>query len=225
MTSRLEYTHENMYYPVFLDLRDKLCVVIGGGRVAQRKVESLVSAGARVKVISGDILDEISSIDGVILEKRKYEDGDLKGAFLVIAATDDPDENLKITREAKARGILLNVVDKIELCNFIMPSVVEKGPLKIAISTGGFSPALARRLRVKIGKYIGEEFEILARILARIRPIVVGMGGDANMHKRIFEVLIDSSLLDAIREGNREQVNDIIYQALGIQIDIGDLLL
>ena len=224
MVDRLRDTKENMYYPIFLDLKDKLCVVIGGGRVAARKAESLVSAGARVKVISDDILDEISSMDGVIIEKRKYKEGDLGGAFLVIAATDDPDENLRITKEAMAKNILLNVVDKIELCNFIMPSVVEKGPLKIAISTGGFSPALARRLRIEIGKHIGQEFEILARILSRIRPIVTQMGGDANMHKRMFEVLIDSSLLDAIREGDREQINDIIYQALGVQIDIEDLM-
>jgi len=215
---------ENIYYPVFLDLRNRLCVVVGGGKVAARKVESLVKAGARVKVISPEVDDEIVIMGGVSVHKRPYTKGDLAGAFLVIAATDNHMENLGVSKEADECNVICNVVDQIDLCSFIVPSVVEKGPIKIAISTGGASPALARKLRNNIGQLIGKEFETLARILARIRPVVISRGADADIRGRIFNVLVDSLLIDAIKKGDKSQVEDIIYQALGTHVELDDIL-
>lgn len=215
---------ENRYYPVFLDLRDRLCVVVGGGLVALRKVESLIGAGARVRVVSPEVAPEIQDLEGVELELKPYESRDLAGAHLVIAATDDEAVNQAVSRDAAKRRIFCNVVDRPEECSFIVPSLVEQGPIKIAISTGGLSPALAKRLRMELGAMIGEEYEILARILGALRPLVLSQEGGHEAHKRVFEVLVNSELLDAIRQHDTELVHTILEQALGQTIDLEGLL-
>jgi precorrin-2 dehydrogenase/sirohydrochlorin ferrochelatase len=116
------------------------------------------------------------------------------------------------------------VVDRPDQCSFIVPSVIERGPIKIAISTGGVSPALSKRLRMDIGGFIGEEYEILAYILGRIRPLVLAQNGGHAMHKRVFEVLVNSQLLEAIRQRNKALVEDILAQAIGMQVDLEGLL-
>jgi precorrin-2 dehydrogenase/sirohydrochlorin ferrochelatase len=216
--------NENNYYPVFLDLKDKQCVVIGGGMVAARKIESLVSCGAKVKVISPEINPEIVAMTDIEIKHRKYKSGDLKDAFLVIAATNDEEENKTISKEAKKQHVFCNVVDQADLCSFIVPSVVEKGMIKIAISTSGASPSLASKLRREIDSHIGSEYEILARILNKIRPLVLSQEGGHSEHKRIFDVLIDSQLLDAISDNDRVLAEQILLQALGTQVDLEDIL-
>lgn len=214
----------NRYYPAYLDLKDKLCIVVGGGMIALRKVDSLASSGARVRVVAPEIIQEIRNIDSVELVIKPYEQADIAEAFLVIAATDDEETNLKVSRDACERHIFCNVVDRPDQCSFIVPSVIERGPIKIAISTGGVSPALSKRLRMDIGGFIGEEYEILAYILGKIRPLVLAQNGGHTMHKRVFEVLVNSQLLEAIRQGNKALVEDILAQAIGMQVDLEGLL-
>lgn len=215
---------ENIYYPIFVDLTDRLVVVVGGGMVAARKVESLVKAGARVTVIAPEVVEEIASNRFIQIELREYEEDDLQGASLVIAATDDEKINCSVSREASELGIFCNVVDRPELCSFIVPSVVERGPIKVAISTGGISPALSRRMRLLLGKAIGDEYVTLAAIMGLVRPIVRSQPGGSEDHKRIFELLIDSDLMDAIRTGERTRAEDILLQALGEHIDLKGLM-
>jgi precorrin-2 dehydrogenase/sirohydrochlorin ferrochelatase len=215
---------ENLYHPIFVDLRDKLVVVVGGGMVAARKVEPLLKAGARIKVIAPEVVDEIGQCAQVEIVSREYKKGDLKGASLVIAATHSEETNRAVSRDALSKRIFCNVVDSPELCTFIVPSVVERGPIKIAISTGGFSPALSRRLRMIIGKNLGEEYVILAAILGKIRPLVRSSTGVSEDHRRLFEVLIDSELLDAIRANDRGLAEDILFQALGEHIDLKEII-
>jgi precorrin-2 dehydrogenase/sirohydrochlorin ferrochelatase len=215
---------ENRYFPIFVDLQDKLAVVVGGGVVAARKVESLVKAGARVKVIAPEVVNEIAETVDVAIELREYEEDDLEGAFLVIAATHSEKINRAVSEEACNRRIFCNVVDRPELCSFIVPSIVDRGPIRIAISTGGFSPTLSRRLRMLIGKNIGDEYVSLAAILGIIRPLVRSQPGTSDDHKRIFELLIDSELIDAIRSNDRRLAEDILFQALGQHIDLKGII-
>jgi precorrin-2 dehydrogenase / sirohydrochlorin ferrochelatase len=215
---------ENTYFPIFVDLQDKLVVVVGGGMVAARKVESLVKAGAHVKVIAPEVVSEIAQTAEVEIDLREYEEDDLEGAFLVIAATDSEKINRAVSEEAHSRRIFCNVVDRPELCSFIVPSIVDRGPIRIAISTGGFSPALSRRLRMLIGKNIGDEYVGLAAILGLIRPLVRSQAGTFDDHKRLFELLIDSELIDAIRSGDRRLAEDILFQALGQHIDLKGII-
>jgi len=217
-------TMDNRFYPLFIDLRDRLVVVVGGGMVAWRKVEALRRAGARVRVIAPEVVERIEQDEGLEVVRRGYEPGDLDGAWLVFAATDDEETNVAVSRDAESRRVFCNVVDQPGLCSFIVPSVVEKGPIKIAISTGGVSPALSKKMRIRIGKLLGDEYSILALIMGRIRPIVLSGEGGHEDRKRIFEVLIDSELLDAIREHNRDRAEQILFEALGERIDLTEVL-
>jgi len=211
---------ENFYYPIFADLRGKRTVVVGGGMVALRKIESLLACGAEVNVIAPDILDDVLAMDKVNLCKRDYKSGDLEGAVLVIAATDNMKINAVVSSDALSMGIFCNVVDIPGMCSFIVPSVVEKGPVKIAISTGGISPALSRKLRMQIGNLIGDEYGTLALIMGKIRPLVLSKEGGHEYHKRVFDVLVNSELFDAIRSHDRELAEKILLEALGEDIDL-----
>lgn len=215
---------ENKYYPAFLDLEDKLCVVVGGGAVAFRKIETLLAHDAAVRVISPVLSKSILRLQGIDIRKKEYESCDIDGAFLVFAATDIEEINTKISSDCLRANTLCNVVDTPALCNFIVPSIVEKGPIKIAVSTGGASPALSKRLRHDLNVAIGSEYETMARILKRIRPIVCSYEGGYEEHKRVFETLISSSLLEAIRKSRIEEVKSILYQALGVEVDLEGIL-
>jgi len=216
---------ENPYYPVFLDLKDRLSMVVGGGLVALRKVESLIGAGAHVRVVAPAVVPEISELEGVEIKLKPYESRDLAVAWVVIAATDDEAVNLAVGRDAAKRRIFCNVVDRPEQCSFIVPSVVERGPIKIAISTGGVSPALAKRLRMELGSMVGDEYVSLARLLGALRPLVLSQEGGHAAHKRVFDVLVNSELLDAIAQHDTELVQTILEQALGQHIDLEGVLL
>jgi precorrin-2 dehydrogenase/sirohydrochlorin ferrochelatase len=215
---------ENKYYPVFLDLEDKLCVVVGGGAVAFRKIEALLANGAAVRVVAPEISRSILRFQGLEIRKKEYDKSDLKDAFLVFAATDSEETNKAVSMDARKLNVFCNVVDTPELCSFIVPSVVEKGPIKIAISTGGISPALSKKLRQELSAALGSEYEILARILGRIRPIVVSQNGGHEAHKRVFEILINSSLPEAIRKSRKDEVKSILKQAIGVEVDLEGIL-
>jgi len=205
------------YYPIFLDIKDKPCVVIGGGNVAERKVISLLDAGARVVVISPALTPALKKL---VREKiinycpKPYEDGDLKGFFLAYSATDNSSVNRKVFNEAKREGILLNVVDVPKLCNFIVPSVVDRGDLLIAISTSGKSPALAKKIRKHLEREFGEEYAVFLDIMGKVREKVLTRSKESDTSKRIFEKLVNSPLLEWIRKGEKEKVDRFLKEAL-----------
>ncbi|WP_176232902.1 precorrin-2 dehydrogenase/sirohydrochlorin ferrochelatase family protein [Candidatus Hakubella thermalkaliphila] len=160
------------YYPINLNITHKSCLVIGGGKVAQRKVEGLVEGQASVTVISPSItrvLDALGAQGLIRIIRREYRQGDLEGAFLVISATDDEEINQAVFAEASEKGILVNVVDQPELCNFIVPSVVRRGDLVISTSTSGKCPALAKRVRKQIEKQYGLEYQEYLLLLSQAR--------------------------------------------------------
>ena len=160
-----------VYYPIFLDLSGKRCVIVGGGRVAERKCATLIKTGARITVISPAITKRLAGYreKGWIRHiPRQYRSGDIKSAFIVIAATDSGETNEKVARDVMTAGKLLNVVDVPSQCNFIVPSVLRRGLLTIAISTGGTSPALAKAIRKEMQRLYGREY---SRYLDRLRDI------------------------------------------------------
>ena len=204
-------------YPVgLIDLAGHRTLVIGGGNIALRKVKGLLDAGACVILISPSIipeLEDLSSTQEVLWEQRPYQNGDLSNAFLVIAATNNPQVNQEIWEEAQREGCLLNVVDDPVHCNFILPAQVRHGDFSIAISTGGASPALARRLRERLETQFGPEYGDLTALLGELRPTILGSfpPGDARLNAT-FQ-LIDSDLIEVLIRDGYEQAR---RYALGI---------
>ena len=211
------------YYPVNLDLTRKRCVVIGGGEVAERKVARLLECGARVTVVGRAItpaLAERKAAGQLEHIEKDYEAGVLDGAFLVIGATDRDEVNGRISKDALARGLLVNIVDDPERCNFILPSLVRQGDLSIAVSTGGKSPALAKTLRKELERQYGPEYRTLIDILGALRQKILAWGRQSADNKAVFEDLVHSDLLQAIREKDSGRVNAIIQERTGISMDV-----
>lgn len=184
-------------------LHNYRCVVVGGGQVAARKAESLLEAGAQPTVISPAVdarLQAAAEGGHILLLLRPYAAGDLDGAFLVIAATDDPATNQAVFLEAMQRNLLVNVVDDPQHSNFILPALVRRGDLSIAISTGGASPALARRLREKLESDFGPEYAWLTQLLAELRPDLLQRFPDSETRLQAALALIDSGLVDVLRQ-------------------------
>jgi precorrin-2 dehydrogenase / sirohydrochlorin ferrochelatase len=144
-------------YPIFLDLSGRRCVVVGGGEVANRKARKLLQARARVVVISPEITPELESV-AVEVHRRHYREGDLEGAYLAFAATDSREANAAVAREAKERGVPVNVADKPSDGDFALPSTLRRGRLQVAVSTGGASPTLARRIKNELEEAFGPEW-------------------------------------------------------------------
>ena len=160
------------YYPVFLNVRGKRCVVVGGGEVALRKAEVLLEYGAVVEVVSPTLCPELIQLAEakvISVLSKDCEPGDLKGAFMVITATAESNTNKEIASEAKRQKILVNVVDNAEQSDFIIPSCLHRGDLSIAVSTAGKSPALARKVRTSLEQYFGEEYASLTDLIGEVR--------------------------------------------------------
>lgn len=206
------------YYPIFLDIKNKPCIVIGGGQVAERKVLSLLDAGAKVCVISPEItpaIKKLASKKRVKLIQRAYKTADLKNSFLAYSATNNKTVNQKVFQEAEKQGVLLNIVDVPELCNFIVPSVVERGDLLLAISTSGKSPAMAKKIRQQLEKEFGREYAIFLKIMGIIRKSLLKKGMESDKNKRIFEGLVDSRLIDLIRQNKKRKINSLLKNIVG----------
>ncbi len=201
------------YYPVFLDLRNRHCIVIGGGKVAERKIRSLIEAEATVTVISPDITEEIEGLcrSGRIRHiSRSYQKGDLKDAFLVIAATSDKDVNREIFEEASGKP--LNVVDMPDLCTFIVPSVIRRGNLTVAISTSGVSPALSRSLRLDLQDCIPEEIGEFLDFLGALRRRIKGREGSEEILREVGSQRILRTLVLSGVEEAKEEVKRILAE-------------
>ena len=163
------------YYPVFLNLTGRRCLVFGGGKIAEGKVLKLIDSGANIIVISPDATQAIrdaANRGDIEINPREYHTGDLQGAFLVIAATNDRAVNQEIFQEAENLGILLTAVDDPARCSFIAPSIVERGPVTLAISTGGASPALARKLRETLAESPALDWADATSVLSKARKLI-----------------------------------------------------
>ncbi|MBI5187530.1 MAG: bifunctional precorrin-2 dehydrogenase/sirohydrochlorin ferrochelatase [Nitrospirae bacterium] len=213
-----------VYYPAFLNLKGKRAVVIGGGKVAERKILALLRAGADVTVISPKLTKRLEKekAEGRIRHiPREYRRGDLKGAFLVIAATSYPEINTKVVREAGVicESLLLNVVDMPSQCNFIVPSIVRRGPLTIAISTSGTSPAMARAIRRDLEKLYGPEFANYLKLLGKIRKKAIKEVPDKKKRAEFFKSLASEEMMEILRNHGFKETSraaEDLYR--GIQI-------
>lgn len=201
-------------YPVNLNISGKLCVVIGGGKVAERKVRGLLKCGANVKLIGREVLPSLLRLaqkGEIKVLARNYRGTDLKGAFLVMAATDDESINEKVAADSRRAGIIVNVADKPSLCDFTLPSIVRRGTLSIAISTDGSAPFLAKGMRKYIEKEIGREYTRYAKILSEVREKVIKNNLPQSAKKRIFNKVSDGTLLEMVkRKASLEEINKFL---------------
>ncbi len=206
------------YYPVYLDICQKPCLVVGGGGVATRKVKGLLEYDAKVTVISLAVsaeLEKLAEEGRVTLKQRAYQPGDLAGMLLVIGATSDMALNESISHEAEQENILCNIADVPRVCNFILPSVVRRGDLQIAISTGGNSPAFAKYLRKSLESQFGQEYADFLFLMGRLREKLLAEAHQPEAHKHLFETLIDRGLLDMIRQKDTAAVDSLLTEILG----------
>jgi precorrin-2 dehydrogenase/sirohydrochlorin ferrochelatase len=199
------------YYPAFINLKDKKAVVVGGGRVAERKVRLLVNAGASVKLVSPEITSNIKKLaeKGLLSHiNRNYRKGDLQGAFIVIAATSSELLNTRIARHAR---YLVNVVDMPSEGNYIVPSIVKRGPLTIAISTEGASPAVSKAIRKEIERHYSNEFARYLRFVETIRKRAMKKIPHAGKREEFFQSLASHELINTLRtEGFRKAQNKVL---------------
>jgi siroheme synthase-like protein len=176
-----------------LDLRGRRCVVVGGGKVGAEKVRGLLDCDADVVVVSPTLDESLRSLP-ITWHARRYEQADLDGAFLVIAATADTALNARVRDDAEARNLLCNVADMPALCNFILPAVHREGPIAVAVSTGGASPALAKRIRDDVAALVGPEHAELADRLERLRPAVKRSLPTYEERRDYFDALVKEAL-------------------------------
>lgn len=206
------------YYPVFLDIKDRPVFIIGGGAVAERKALSLLSAGASVTVISPRAtkgLKELAAKKSIRLVNKAYKEGMLEGAFLVMCAAGSNAVNAAAREEARARGSLVNVADDPEKCGFIVPSIVDRGSLIVAISTSGKSPALAKHLRKSLEKTIGSEYAPFVELLGEIRKKVLKSGMNNVKKERVFKELVASPIPGWLKLGAVSEINGFLKELLG----------
>jgi siroheme synthase-like protein len=197
------------YYPAILDLAGRTALVVGAGKVGEGKIKGLLDAGARVRVISLEATETVKrwADEGRIeLHLRAYSPDDLDGCFLVIAATEHNDTNVSVFESAEQRQMLCNVVDVTHLCNFILPSIMRRGDLAIAVSTAGASPALARRIRLAIEQCYGDEYAVALDLLGSLREELKERYPHPEDRKVVFERMVYSDLLDLIRAGEAGSV-------------------
>lgn len=207
-----------MSYAVNLTIQGRPALVVGGGNVASRKVEDLLDAGADVTVIAPDVCTAIQQHAGsgrVQLNLRPYAPGDLRGAFLVIAATSDEELNARISRDAQSLGILVNVVDRPALCTFILPAVVRRGDFKLTISTEGQCPALASVMREELEGRYGPEFAEAVRVFAGLRRRMIALHWTSPRIREAIAGLYHAGLVCLIGTGNRAALEALIAQSLG----------
>jgi precorrin-2 dehydrogenase/sirohydrochlorin ferrochelatase len=215
------------FYPILVDLQGKKALVVGGGKVAQRKIESLLEYGASVHVIARELtaeLEQLRSRKRIELLGGEFSEAHLEGVFLVIAATDDALLNRRVSQEAQKRGLLVNAVDQPADCNFIVPSVLSRGDLLIAVSTSGKSPAFARKVRLELDQHFGKEYGFFLNLMGNLRKEILRLGLSQEENKRAFEKLVYSDLLQAIRQKKWDLASQIIEKVLGRPVSKNQIL-
>jgi precorrin-2 dehydrogenase/sirohydrochlorin ferrochelatase len=197
-------------YPAILLLDGRTAVVVGGGNVAERKIGTLLDAGAKVRVVAEQVTARIAGQarrGEIELVERRYRTGDLAGAAVAVAATDDEEVNAGVFAEASEAGIPVNVVDNTALCTFIAPSIVRRGDLVVAISTGGAAPALAVRIRERLEREFGEEYARFLELMAELRGHVT-VPGDQDDRAKAWYRVVDSDVMDLVRAGEIERARE-----------------
>ena len=215
------------FYPILVDLQGKSALVVGGGKVAQRKIETLLEHGAAVQVVARDLTEELERLrTGKRIEFLGFEFSEtfLERAFLVIAATDDASLNRRVSQAAQHRGLLVNAVDQPADCNFIVPSVLSRGDLLIAVSTSGKSPAFAKKVRVELEQHFGEEYGFFLNLMGNLRKEILRLGLSQEENKSAFEELVNSDLLPAIRQKEWDLASQIIEKVLGRAVSKNQVL-
>lgn len=208
------------YYPLFADLNGRRCVVIGGGPVAQRKITTLLRFGADLTLISPEATRRVASYAArgkVRWLKRRFRPADLAGAWLVYAATDDPAINKQVYDAAQRRRVFANIVDQTPLCTFIAPSIARCGPLTIAVSTGGSSPSLAKRLRQDLNDRLGAEYAPMLRLLRSLRGVAKRRLPKYGDRKRYFDRLVSGKVFRLVRAGRPSQARRAALEALALE--------
>lgn len=205
------------YFPVFLDLKSRRCLLVGGGEVATRKGRLLTKAGAILRVVAPEISAELRALTeqhyGELLE-REYQSGDISDCVLAIAATDNEPLNEKISLDAKAKNLPVNVVDNPALCTYITPAIIDRSPLVIAISSGGESPILARLIRAKLETLIPVSYGRLAALASRWREQVKNTFADTDLRRRFWEKILQGPAAELVLNGQEDQAETFIEQAL-----------
>jgi len=210
------------YYPIYVNLLGQLCVVVGGGKIAEGKVEGLLTAGAKVKIVSPDLtsyLRRLSKENVIEHLERTYQTGDLAGAFMVICATDQVEINHKVWQEASANRQLVNVVDDTPRCNFIAPAILRKGDLTLAISTAGKAPALAVRLKERLQEQLGTEYERFLELSGQLREPLARHVPDFETRKALWYELVDSDALNLLAQGDEPAALETISQIVGFRFE------
>jgi precorrin-2 dehydrogenase len=205
----------NKFYMACIDLSGKTCLVVGGGPVGLEKIEGLLASDADVRVVALETVPEVRALaDGgrIELHERAYDTSDLDGIFLVVAATSNTELNERVHAEADARNLLVNVVDVPALCNFILPAVVRNGPVAVAISTAGASPALAKRMKREIADGFGPAYARLAELLNEVRPWAKKNLSTYEDRKQFFESIVngDPDPIALLSAGDEAGANQLI---------------
>ncbi len=206
------------YYPVNLDIKNRKCLVVGGGDVGTRKVITLLECMASVTVVSPEASEKLLKLAGsdmITLIKRSYIESDLEGMFLVICATDDEELNRQVSEDAGEFNMLCNIADRPEACNFILPALVKRGDLVIAVSTSGKSPAFAKKIRKDLEKQYGVEYADFLKLMGAIRKKLLRNSHEPEAHRHLFEKLINKDIVQLIKNNNFDKINAVLFDVLG----------
>ena len=201
------------YYPIMVDLTGKICTVVGGGKVAERKVASLLEFGSKVKVVSPKLttaLENLVDEKQILWVSRQYQWGDLENSYLVYVATNDPKVNRLCYEEAQQWEVPINVADAPHLCDFIVPASLQRGDLSIMISTNGKSPMLSRRIREELEKRYGQDYEEFVHLLGELREKVLNEVEDTRKRRAIFHAVVYGDLLQQDSEGDNKDLREKI---------------
>lgn len=203
------------YYPVFLDIAGKPVVIIGGGEVALRKVEGLLDADAQVTVISPVLhpdLEALVTAGRVKHVAREYSPGDLEGCVLAFVGTDDRSVNIEVAREGRQRGVWVNAVDDPANCDFIIPSILRRGDIVVAVSTGAGSPAMARKLREDLEEFLTEDYALMLDLVAEVRRELRDRG--VTVEPDVWNAALDADVRRLLREGHVDEARERLLRSL-----------
>jgi siroheme synthase-like protein len=203
-------------FPVFLEVRGRRCLVVGGGSEARARASALAALGARVVVSDRDHAKtrDLRDLEGVQLHEGPFDPALFEGTFLAIVAGDDRAERRRIAAQARDAGVLVNAVDENELCDWAAPAILRRGGLTLAVGTGGIAPALAVRLRDRLADELGPEYGTLLELLAEVRPRIARSGRPFAKRRRLWYRLVDGPALEACRAGRLDEARAAIAAAI-----------